>query len=283
MHKKIVASLIITSSLLYAQELKNEKFQLVAKKVDAINNIVTANGDVVVYSPSYYLSANKIIYNKENETFELFDNVLVIRNNNIQTQSNYAFVDLKNDTLNQNPLFLQSQDNKIWVNSNTSNKEKDEITLDSTIISSCDCLDPIWSIRASSADYDTKEKWLNAYNPRLYVKDVPVLYSPYIGFPTDTTRRTGLLLPTLGYSSDEGLLYAQPIFIAPADNYDIEVIPQVRTQRGYGGYVYYRYADSPNSLLEMKVGMFRENEDYFIKNNMENPNFILAFMLTLFA
>ena len=86
MRKKIVASLIITSSLLYAQELKNEKFQLVAKKVDAINNIVTANGDVVVYSPSYYLSANKIIYNKENETFELFDNVLVIRNNNIQTQ-----------------------------------------------------------------------------------------------------------------------------------------------------------------------------------------------------
>ena len=83
MHKKIVASLIITSSLLYAQELKNEKFQLVAKKVDAINNIVTADGDVVVYSPSYYLSANKIIYNKENETFELFDNVLVIKNNNI--------------------------------------------------------------------------------------------------------------------------------------------------------------------------------------------------------
>lgn len=270
MHKKIVASLIITSSLLYAQELKNEKFQLVAKKVDAINNIVTANGDVVVYSPSYYLSANKIIYNKENETFELFDNVLVIRNNNIQTQSNYAFVDLKNDTLNQNPLFLQSQDNKIWVNSSTSNKEKDEITLDSTIISSCDCLDPIWSIRASSADYDTQEKWLNAYNPRLYVKDVPVLYSPYIGFPTDTTRRTGLLLPTLGYSSDEGLLYAQPIFIAPADNYDIEVIPQVRTQRGYGGYVYYRYADSPDSMLVMKTGLFDEYDDYFSENNLEN-------------
>lgn len=270
MHKKIVASLIITSSLLYAQELKNEKFQLVAKKVDAINNIVTADGDVVVYSPSYYLSANKIIYNKENETFELFDNVLVIKNNNIQTQSNYAFIDLKNDILNQNPVFLQSQDNKIWVNSSTSNKEKNEITLESSIISSCDCLDPLWSIRASSADYDTQEKWLNAYNPRLYIKDVPVLYSPYIGFPTDTTRRTGLLLPTLGYSGDEGLVYAQPIFIAPALNYDIEVIPQIRTQRGYGGYVYYRYADSPDSLLFVKTGIFNEYEDYYNEKNLAN-------------
>ena len=78
MHKKIVASLIITSSLIYAQELKNEKFQLVARNVDAIENIVTANGDVVVYSPTYYLSANKVIYNKQDETFELFDNVLVV-------------------------------------------------------------------------------------------------------------------------------------------------------------------------------------------------------------
>lgn len=270
MHKRIIASLLITSSLIYAQEIKNEKFQLVAKKVDAINNIVTANGEVVVYSPTYYLSADKIIYNKDNETFELFDNVLVIKDNNIQTQSNYAFVDLKNNIVNQNPIFLQAQDNKIWINSKTSNKENQEITLDSSIISSCDCLDPLWSIRATSADYDTQDKWLNAYNPRLYVKDVPVFYSPYIGFPTDTRRRTGLLLPTLGYSSNEGLLYAQPIFIAPADNYDIEVIPQVRTQRGYGGYVYYRYADSPDSMLSMKTGIFNEDEDYFNKKNLEN-------------
>ena len=272
MHKKIVASLIITSSLIYAQELKNEKFQLVARNVDAIENIVTANGDVVVYSPTYYLSANKVIYNKQDETFELFDNVLVIKDNNIQTQSNYAFVDLKKDLVNQNPIFLQEQTNKIWINSNTSNKEKEEITLDSSIISSCDCLDPIWSIRASSADYDVENKWINAYNPRLYVKDVPVFYSPYIGFPTDTTRRTGLLLPTLGYSGDEGIHYSQPIYFAPALNYDIELIPQINTKRGQGAYTYYRYADSPNSMLEVKTGIFNEKDDYFIENNMENKN-----------
>ena len=267
MHRKIISSLLITSSLIYAQELKNEKFQLVAKTVDAIENIITASGDVVIYSPTYYLSANKVIYNKENETFELFDNVLVIKDNNIQTQSDYAFVDLKKDSSTQNPMFLQEQSSKIWINSKTSNKEKEEIELDSSIISSCDCLDPLWSIRASSANYDTEAKWINAYNTRIYVKDVPVFYSPYLGFPTDTTRRTGLLLPTIGYSGGEGLFYSQPIYFAPAYNYDIELIPQIRTNRGEGAYTYYRYADSPNSLLEMKVGMFRENEDYFIKNN----------------
>lgn len=270
MHKKIIISLLIASSLLPAVELKNEKFQLVAKNVDALENIVTASGNVVIYSPTYYLSANKVIYNKENETFELFDNVLVIKDNNIQTQSNYAFVDLKKDSVNQNPMFLQEQNNKIWINSKTSNKEKEEIDLDSSIISSCDCLDPIWSIRASSADYDTEAKWINAYNPRLYVKDVPVFYSPYIGFPTDTTRRTGLLLPTIGYSGGEGLFYSQPIFIAPAVNYDVELVPQIRTKRGSGGYAYYRYADSPDSVLKIKTGVFKENENYFLDNNLQN-------------
>ena len=270
MHKKIILSLLLASTLLCSQEIKNEKFQLISKDIDTKENIVTATGSVVVFSPTYYLSADKIIYDKDNETFELFDNVLIIKDNNIQTQSNYAFVDLKNDVSNQNPMFLYANDNKIWVNSKTSLKEKDVIELDSSIISSCDCLDPLWSIRASSADYDIEDKWINAYNPRLYIKNVPILYSPYLGFPTDTTRRTGLLLPTIGYSKYEGFHYSQPIFFAPAVNYDFELIPQVRTKRGYGSYLYYRYADSRDSILEMKTGVFKEENDYVKKNSLEN-------------
>ena len=188
MYKKIIASLIITSSLLCAEEIKNEKFQLISKNIDTKDNIVVATGDVVVFSPTYYLSADKIIYNKDNETFELFNNVLIIKENNIQTQSEYAFVDLKKDAFTQNPMFLYESKDKIWMNSNASTKETEIVELDSTILSSCDCLDPIWSIRASSADYNTEDKWINTYNPRLYIKNVPILYSPYLGLSADKTR-----------------------------------------------------------------------------------------------
>ena len=270
MHKKIIASLIITSSLLYSQEMKNEKFQLISKDINTKNNIVIATGDVVVFSPTYYLSANKIIYDKDNETFELFDNVLIIKDNNIQTQSEYAFVNLKTDAFTQNPMFLYENKDKIWMNSNTSTKETEIIQLDSTILSSCDCLDPIWSIRASSADYNTDDKWINAYNPRLYIKNVPVFYSPYLGFSADKTRRTGLLIPTLGYSKSEGLYYSQPIFFAPSQNYDFELVPQIRTTRGYGSYLYYRYADSQDSILEMKTGIFKEQNDYVVENSLDS-------------
>ena len=271
MHK-IVVSLALASLLIQAntQELNTEKLQLVAKDVDTKNNIITATGDVVAYSPTYYLSSDKMIYDKDKEILELFDNVLIIKDNKIQTQSNYAFVDMKNDIINQDPVFLMDNTSNIWSNSKEANKDKDVITLENSILSSCDCIDPIWSIRSSSSDYDTEAMWMNTYNPRLYVKNVPVFYLPYFGFPTDTTRRTGLLLPTMGYSSSEGFLYSQPIFIAPADDYDIELIPQIRTQRGYGSYANFRYADSPDSMLNVKTGYFKEFDNYRSKEQLEN-------------
>ncbi|WNL13448.1 LPS-assembly protein LptD [Aliarcobacter cryaerophilus] len=271
MHK-IVVSLALASLLIQAnaEELNMEKLQLVAKDVDTKNNIITAVGDVVAYSPTYYLSSDKMVYDKDREILELFDNVLIIKDNKIQTQSNYAYVDMKNDIINQDPVFLMDNSSNIWSNSKEANKDKDLITLENSILSSCDCIDPIWSIRSSSSDYDTEAMWMNTYNPRLYIKNVPVFYLPYFGFPTDTTRRTGLLLPTMGYSSSEGFLYSQPIFIAPADNYDIELIPQIRTQRGYGSYANFRYADSPDSMLNLKTGYFKEFNNYRKEEKLEN-------------
>lgn len=270
MLKSYLASLVLVSSLTYAAELNNEKFQLISENINTEGNIITASGNVVVFSPTYYLSASKIIYNKEAETFELFDNVLILKDNSIQTQSDYALINLKNDSYFQTPVLLFDKESNLWVNSKKSNKNNTNIQLDSSIISSCDCIDPAWSIRVSSATYDTDQKWVNAYNPRLYFREIPVFYSPYLGFPTDTTRRTGLLPPTIGYSSSEWLFYSQSLFIAPASNYDLEIRPQIRTKRGYGVYSYFRYADSPNSLLQLNAGFFREKQSYMLDNDLYN-------------
>ena len=270
MLRSYLASVLLISTLANADELKNEKFQLISKNINTENNIVTASGNVVIFSPTYYISASKVIYDKEKESFELFDNVLILKDNTIQTQSDYALVNLKNDSYSQTPVLLFDKKSNLWVNSKKSTKDNTNIELDSSIISSCDCIDPAWSIRVSSASYDTEDKWVHAYNPRLYFRNVPVFYSPYLGFPTDTTRRTGLLPPTIGYSSSEGLFYSQSLFIAPSANYDLEIRPQVRTQRGYGVYTYFRYADSPNSLLKLNAGFFKEKEQYQIDNDLDN-------------
>ncbi len=266
MLRKFIATALLVVSL-HAQ---TEKFQVIANNVNTKENILIATGNVVIFSPTYYITAQKIIYDKDNGTFELFDDVVILKNNNVQTKSNYAFLDVNTDDLYQKPNMFFEQSSSIWINSKDSQKKKDTIFLAESILSSCDCIDPDWSIRVSDADYDTKDKWINAYNTRLYVKDVPVLYTPYLGFSTDTRRRTGLLIPTIGYSSSEGFSYSQPIFIAPAKNYDIELIPQFRAKRGAGMYAYVRYADSMDSILKVSGGYFKEQEDYQVENKLRN-------------
>jgi len=268
--RKLFLILPILIGTLFSKELKNERLQILSNDLNSKENIVIAKGDVVIFSPKYYISAQKVIYDKEKGTLELFDDVVILKDNLVQTQSDYAFMDLNEESLTQNPILLLDKKSEVWITSNNANKQKDFYHFKNSIMSSCDCIDPAWNIRVSSADYDTQEQWLDAYNARLYIKDVPVFYTPYFGFSTDTTRRTGLLRPTVGYSSSEGFLYSQPIFIAPADNYDIELVPQVRLNRGYGLSAYYRYVDSEYSNLQIGAGFFKENSEYVSKNSLEN-------------
>ena len=273
MLKYTISSLVLAATILNASTAKqetNQQFQILANNIDTKTNVITATGEVVAYSSDYYLVADKIIYNKEKSEIELFDNVMIVKNNTIQTQSNYAKLNIKTNDIYQNPTVLFDKSTNIWLNSNITNKQNNTVDLDATTISSCNCIDPFWSIKSTSADYDTEDKWLNTYNTRLYIKDIPVLYTPYLGFSTDTTRRTGLLYPSLGFSDDEGLFYSQPIYVAPADNYDIEFTPQIRTFRGSGIYVNYRLVDSAYSSLNFKTGIFKEKSSYFNEFDLKN-------------
>lgn len=270
MYKKTLLILILIISFLDAKEAPKEKFQILASTVNSKNDIVIAIGNVVIFSPTYYILANKVVYDKESQTFELFDDVVILQNNQLLAQSNYAFFDINNEKLIQNPIFVLNTSSNVWISSEDLEQDKNIFMFNNSILSSCDCTDPVWTIRFTSGEYDKEENWIDTYNTRLYIKDIPLFYTPYFGFSTDNARRTGLLPATVGYGSNEGFIYSQPIFIAPAEDYDIELIPEVRTSRGYGMYAYYRLVDSAYSKLEIKTGYFEEQSSYFEKEDLKN-------------
>ncbi|NQY23796.1 MAG: LPS-assembly protein LptD [Campylobacteraceae bacterium] len=250
--------------------IETQKLQILAAKVTTNNDTLIATGDVVIYSPKYYITADKVIYDKKLETLELFDNVIIIKDNKIKTQSNYSFLDMKKDELLQNPSFLINNASNVWIDTNVMTKENDEFSFGSAVISSCDCIDPMWSLRFSSGYYDELDQFIHTFNTRLYIKSMPIFYTPYFGFSTNTNRRTGLLRPTIGFSSGEGFVYSQPIFYAPEANYDFEFVPQYKSNRGVGLYSYFRYADSAYSTLKVKVGAFKEQDSYYKEHDLDN-------------
>src|SRR5690606_40334294 len=60
----------------------------------------------------------------------------------------------------------------------------------------------------------------------------PFLYTPYITFPIDDRRKTGVLPPRLSYSDGDGLDLAVPYYLNLAPNYDATLTPRLITRRG---------------------------------------------------
>jgi LPS-assembly protein len=291
----ILLLLLFTSSLFG----KSEKvMQIVASNIEQNGSIITASGDVLIFSPNYYITSQKVIYDRNNSTMELFNNVHIVRNQNVDNSmslSNYAFLNFADEITSATPILLIDKKSNVWINAKEVSQEKHLNKFKEAMISSCDCEDPVWSIGFSSGDYNEKEKWVNTYNNTLYVQGYPLWYlvplyalynpavavehvvaslmllrSPYFGFSTDDRRRSGLLKPKFGYSSRGGYSYAQPFYYAPKDNYDIEYIPQIQQNRGKGHELKYRYADSRYSYLNVSMGTFYEKDSYYKKYNLLN-------------
>jgi LPS-assembly protein len=89
-----------------------------------------------------------------------------------------------------------------------------------------------WEFTAERIDVDQEEAMGTARNATLRLGGVPILWLPYVRFPTDDRRRTGLLAPTLGRDDRNGFEYEQPIYLNLAPNYDATLVPRWLSRRG---------------------------------------------------
>lgn len=89
--------------------------------------------------------------------------------------------------------------------------------------SACGCDDAPWRVSASEARIEPGEgAW--ATWPVLWAGAVPVLAAPVAYVPL-ARRRTGVLLPALGFDADDGLWARLPVFIALGPSLDVTLSP----------------------------------------------------------
>ena len=99
--------------------------------------------------------------------------------------------------------------------------------------STCPPDDRWWELRAERIDIDNDEGQGIARNATLRLGKVPVLYVPIFAFPTDNRRKTGLLYPSISYSSRNGFDWRQPIYLNLAPHYDMTLEPRWMSNRGF--------------------------------------------------
>jgi len=265
MHK-FFTIFILLGSFLFAQD----KVMIYATNLISKGSNVEASGEVVVVYKDYYLSAKKVTYDKITGDLELFKNIRVTQGKHYKLLGDYARLNISKKERSFKPFFMLEKKSKVWISADEGCASNNNFSIKSGMISGCNPNNPLWKMHFSSSTYNSDTKWLNIYNARIYIYDILLFYTPYFGYSLDTTRRTGLLTPSVGTSSQEGFYYEQPIYIAEQDWWDLELKPQIRTNRGYGGYSTFRFVDSAISKGEFTTGYFKEYDKYYSAHNLAN-------------
>jgi len=89
-----------------------------------------------------------------------------------------------------------------------------------------------WTVKGNNITLNPATGFGTATNATLRVKDIPILYTPYIYFPIDDRRQSGFLPPTIGASSDTGFSLLTPYYFNLAPNYDATLYPTYMAKRG---------------------------------------------------
>jgi len=247
-----------------------QNVEVLAKNVKKDGFIIHAKGNVVLYSQKYLITADKADYNQKTGDLSLFGDITVLEGIQFSSKSGKVKLNLNTDVGSFEPLFFFNDVSNLWISCQSATSNPQYYLTHKSIVSSCNVQDPDWKIDFSSGELNRKTNFLSIYNAVFYAGKVPILYLPYFGFSTDKTRKTGLLRPNIGYSGSEGLFYAQPIYLAPYINWDLQITPQLRSKRGIGVNSVFRYVDSPYSKLNIQTGIFDEYTKYAQKNSLVN-------------
>ena len=224
------------------------------------SDTVTATGNVVVIKGDTKVTADSIRVNRTTNAVDARGNVVVhnpegtIEAEALQFEMEEEIGQISNGTVRL-PRHQYTITGKKLQKSYGQTYHVEEGT-----VTTCECDDPKkadWSIGAKTLDLTKRGKGV-VRGGLLKVRDVPILYLPYVSFPVQTDRQSGLLFPKHGFSSKRGFQWQQPFYWAMNKSHDVTVTGNVETAARIGLLGEYRYAPNQNMEGHLVASYFNE-------------------------
>jgi LPS-assembly protein len=96
----------------------------------------------------------------------------------------------------------------------------------------CDPGNSTWHMTADQLDINRESGRGTAHHATVYIQNLPVIYLPYLQFPIDDRRMSGILTPTIGFSNTNGGGLSAPVYWNIAPNLDATITPAWYGDRG---------------------------------------------------
>jgi LPS-assembly protein len=197
----------------------------------AKNGVLTLSGHVVVRQGRREIKANRLEYDKNN--------------NSLRTQGGIDYTDplvhVTGSGGSYSPTrgarFESAQFSLARRSAHGAAREMQLtplglIRLESVTFTTCPVNDQSWVLRASRIDLDTRKRVGTGRDARIDFKGVPILYLPWVSFPLGNVRKSGFLFPTIGNTSRGGAEISVPWYWNIAPNADFTFQPTEYSRRG---------------------------------------------------
>ena len=215
--------------------------------IDRAGERAVASGDVTFREPGVVITGDSVIYDSVSEVAEV----------------NAAQYLLHNRQLSGTAATL-------------SRDASGEIEVADGAMTYCAPDDPTWILEADRLDIDPNSGDGQAWGATLRVADVPIFYLPWIRFPVDSRRKSGLLFPDIGSDSRGGVDITQPIYFNLAPHYDALYQPRYIQERGLLHQAKGRWLDETTGYWELTGGWISNDEKYEGETQTDGQRWLLA-------
>jgi LPS-assembly protein len=249
-----VLFLVLQTNLIFARETfefnLGEKINILSDKAfrKSSQNEFEAVGNVVITHLKNSIYGEKATVNFTTGETEVVGNVRYIAPELTLygTRLKYNLQTKKIDIFNARIL----SDNYVITGKKISQTEANIIYSEEAEYTTCKDCPESWSISGKQIVI-TVGQYIKITHAFIKINGVIAMYVPYIIFPIKKNRETGLLFPSIGFTSEEGFRYQQPFFWVIDDYRDLTLTPSTFGDRGLGGEFQYRHNFKEKTWLEV--------------------------------
>jgi len=197
-------------------------------------------GGVIIEQPGRSLSADSARYNQSNGDFELTGDI------EVDTSTLSFRADSLSGNLKNREASLLNARYALYEQGARGEARKveqhgDQVIIERGSYTTCAPDSNGWQLNARQIDLDREKGWGEARHVVLRVENIPLMYLPWITFPIDDRRKTGLLFPSFGTSSTGGFDVSQPLYLNLHPQMDATIAPRYIDDRGNGFDNNFRY------------------------------------------
>ncbi|RCX07444.1 LPS-assembly protein [Marinomonas foliarum] len=224
------------------------------------NGVIHLKGAAEIVQPNSTLSADTI-EGIPDDYYRADGNVTLRGNNQLIRSSNAYISNNGNGTTEFNDATLLNHQSGTRVAAKSLSNDQDGVVfIEEGFFTTCEPTQESWKLYGSSIELDTKSGFGTAKHVQIRIAGIPVFYFPWLRFPLDDTRQTGLLFPEFGYSGSDGLSFSAPFYWNIAPNYDATITPQFIQKKGEGIDLEFRHL-SPYGQTTYEQSTFSDNDE----------------------